>query len=185
MSSPITNTDLHPFERAGLGKAPFKYLGVFQDVGPKTVIVNGLEMQVGAPGQPMGTCNYCGQGIKDCYRVRGASGDEFIVGCDCVRKLSRSDNERRDPVIAAIDRDRRKLVTERRHVREDARIAEGVAWFEEHLRAKAEKMAHGQKWRAEQGETLADEWDWWMNHAGRAGKLKFIRWMRQNFGGEE
>lgn len=74
---------VHVFEAAGLGKAPYRFLGVQTKVGPITMPDGG---QVGAPGQPMGTCQYCGTGIKDCYYLRSTDGREFYVGCDCIRK---------------------------------------------------------------------------------------------------
>lgn len=74
---------VHPFERAGLGKAPFRVIGVTEERGPIT-LEDGS--QAGAPGQPMGSCNYCGRGIALVFRIAGADGAEFSVGSDCVLK---------------------------------------------------------------------------------------------------
>jgi hypothetical protein len=69
-------TNLHPFERAGLGKAPFRCYGVVEN------------WYSAGPGhkQPGGSCDYCGTGIAYEYLIRGSDEREFKVGCDCVRK---------------------------------------------------------------------------------------------------
>ena len=72
----------HAFEKAGLGLAPFRFVGMEVKVGP---IVTGM-MSVGAPGQPMGCCQYCSTGIKYCYWVKSADGKTFYVGSECIRK---------------------------------------------------------------------------------------------------
>ena len=56
---------IHPFEAAGLGLAPFRFVGMDEKV---------YVAFPGAPAQAAGTCDYCG------------------VGCDCIRKTDRDDN---------------------------------------------------------------------------------------------
>jgi len=68
---------IHKFEAAGLGRAPFKVLGCFE---------SKYQACHGAPVQPGSSCDYCGNGIMQVFRVRGADGREFKVGCDCVLK---------------------------------------------------------------------------------------------------
>lgn len=67
----------HIFERAGLGKAPFRCVGSFE-----------LKWQAcpGAPIQPGGSCDYCSQGIMYAYAIKSADGRRFKVGCDCVMR---------------------------------------------------------------------------------------------------
>lgn len=77
-------THIHKFEMAGLGKAPFKFVGIEELRGPITLL-GGI--QVGAPGQPMGSCDYCGNGIAICCRIRSSDGKEFVVGSTCVGKV--------------------------------------------------------------------------------------------------
>lgn len=79
-------TKVHPWERAGLGVAPFRVVGVFVDIGPHVTEIDGIRTEIGSPGQPMGTCAYCSQGIAECWQIRSADGKKFIVGCDCVRR---------------------------------------------------------------------------------------------------
>ncbi len=46
---------MHPFESAGLGKAPFRFAGCESRIGPIT-LADSIT-QIGSPGQPMGTCD--------------------------------------------------------------------------------------------------------------------------------
>jgi hypothetical protein len=68
---------LHVFEKAGLGKAPFKVVGSFE-----------LKWQAhpGAPIRAGGSCDYCGNAIMYAARIRGADGRTFKVGSDCVAR---------------------------------------------------------------------------------------------------
>lgn len=83
----MVNSNIHPFEAAGLGTAPFTYHGCETRVGPLRYIERGVEVEVGSPGQPMGTCALCSAGIKYCHMIKGSCGSTFIVGSDCVEKL--------------------------------------------------------------------------------------------------
>jgi len=63
----------HAFEVAGLGKAPFKFIGVNE---------NRLKS-----GQPGGTCGYCWNGILYEYRIVSYDGKVSSVGCNCIEKV--------------------------------------------------------------------------------------------------
>lgn len=68
---------LHPFEKAGLGKAPFTCTGMSE---------NWYETAGGAHRQPGGSCNYCYTGILYEYHILSSDGKRFVVGSDCVAK---------------------------------------------------------------------------------------------------
>lgn len=68
---------VHPFERAGLGKAPFRCVGFY---------VSKFCAAPGAPVQPGSACDYCGTGIMNVFSILSADGKASKVGCDCVRK---------------------------------------------------------------------------------------------------
>lgn len=55
----------HPFEKAGLGSAPFRVRGFWRE---------------------RRACDYCGTRILNCFEVVGVDGRAFVVGCDCVRR---------------------------------------------------------------------------------------------------
>lgn len=167
---------LHPFETAGLGEAPFKYLRMTYNVGPIR-LDNGIT--VGAPGQPMGTCDYCGQGIAHECRIASADGKEFVVGIDCVNKLFLDSNATpaelaRDPVYREYKRDKARLEAAKRHARQDAKIADGKLWAVEH-RAELESLPDRERAKYGTEETLWDKYEWYMKNAGRAGKLRIFK----------
>lgn len=106
---------VHVFERAGLGKAPFRFIRVERRVGPLDM---GNGCFVGAPGQPMGTCQYCGEGIAECCVIRSADGREFVVGNVCVGKTG--DAGLRKVVAAAVREHRREAQARRDNAKIDA-----------------------------------------------------------------
>lgn len=69
----LADINLHPFERAGLGKAPFKFAGWYES-----------KFQA-IPGDPS-SCDFCSQGIMIVCRILSADGREFKVGQDCCRR---------------------------------------------------------------------------------------------------
>ena len=147
----------HPFQRAGLGVTPFRFVGCEERRGPILVSTDGgVEHWAGAPGQPMGTCAYCGQGIAICCTVQDGEGRRFIVGSDCIRKVSGG------PLKRATDR----ALTDLRHAKEDARIAAGLAWAQSEWDRLSEMFVDGR--------SLASRLDWFIKNAGRAGKLRAI-----------
>ena len=169
-----TNT-MHPFEKSGLGKAPFRFVGHERKVGPIQV---GF-MTIGAPGQPMGTCDHCGTGIADCYSVVSSDGNRFVVGSDCIEKLYGSKNRKssdlaRDPVYRAFKAEKNKIASARRHEREAVKIAAGKAWADQH---EAELRAIPNIHR--DGESRWDQYQWFMRCAGNKGKLDILDKLQQ------
>lgn len=73
-----TSLQIHPFEKAGLGCAPFAF--------------EGISTQVTNYGQPSGTCAFCGTGIKYVCHIRSYDGKPSGVGSDCIRKLGTAGN---------------------------------------------------------------------------------------------
>ena len=67
----------HKFTDAGLGKAPFSYIGMTENAFP----LHGGYSKAG------GTCDYCGTGIRWEHHIRSADGKVSRVGCDCIRKI--------------------------------------------------------------------------------------------------
>jgi len=73
-----TLVGVHKFEAAGLGKAPFRYVGIRENVW-----VSGD----GSVRKPGGTCDYCGNGIQWEFHIKSADGRCSKVGCNCIEKV--------------------------------------------------------------------------------------------------
>jgi len=161
----MSTDKIHRFEKAGLGRAPFRFVDVEYRVGPITY-PNG--MTVGAPGQPMGACDFCGQGIAECCIIQDADGKRFVVGNQCVYKTG--DQGLTNTVKRVVDQAKAK----RRAERERKRIAEAKEALPEVADAlKAEP--HPMAWLAEKGMTLLDYVEWNFKKAGHTGQLKVTR----------
>jgi len=163
---------VHIFERAGLGKAPFRYVGCTHRVGPiRTALSDGTVLEVGSPGQPMGTCDYCGQGIADCCEIKSSDGKLFIVGNVCVGKTY--DKGLVNEVKREIGRARRL----RRLEGEGIRILEAKAAFKAN-REVFEALPHSRGFKNRDtgvALTAADEVEWLLAHAGHTGKFKIAK----------
>lgn len=112
MSNQVAPETIHIFERAGLGKAPFRCVGSYESI---------YKPHPDAPARPGTSCDYCGTGIMSVFEIRGADGLTFKVGCECVRKTD--DAGLRKVVDAIIKKARRE--------HETARIATALEAFQQ------------------------------------------------------
>lgn len=71
---------LHVFEKAGLGKAPFRCVGFFKSV------FQAIPGDANCPIQPGSSCDFCGNAIMNVFQIKSADGNVFKVGCDCVAR---------------------------------------------------------------------------------------------------
>jgi hypothetical protein len=169
----------HPFEQAGLGVAPFRCIGVEYRVGPiRSVTADGITVEIGSAGQPMGACEYCGQGIAECCVIQDANGKRFVVGNQCVAKAyrdygfakpdSKLERERKDALRAArADRERTISAELSWRLANDAEL---IAT----LTAKPHPMGFKNRSTGEPL-TLLDWARWMMANAGASGRTKVRR----------
>ena len=143
----------HKFERANLGAAPFRFIGMEQKV-----IVHPEYTQ------PAGTCNYCGTGIRYCYWIESADGKRFYVGSDCVGHLG---DTKLVAVVMSAERQRKNAIAAEK--REAKRLAEHAAQqqeierrIDEYRSAKASLsvLPHPNSYFAAQGLTMSDYYDY-------------------------
>lgn len=178
---------MHPFEKAGLGKPPYRITGVEYKVGPIRQLDehgNPTGLEIGAPGQPMGCCQYCYQGIKECWWIRSADGKDFYVGCDCVAKANKEhqpesygeliSKQKLDSDIRAM---KTKLHKEANQKRVDA--AMDLLMRTEKLWRHINTLPHSKEWAAKQGKTRLDEINWLWRNSGLAGKTRVARVIEQ------
>lgn len=121
-----TTAKLHPFEAAGLGLAPFRLLSM-----ERVWFVSCP----GDPGKPGGTCDYCGQGIANVFRIESHDGKRFGVGCDCVAKIGRADNR----LLTAVQREKARVLREAKAAERATRAAERRAKTDAELAAQRER----------------------------------------------
>ena len=128
----------HPFEKAGLGKAPFSCTHVAENI---------FRLPDGT-SKAGGCCDYCGTGIRWEFWIKGsvAGAKQFKVGCDCVAKTGWG-IDRFLEVRAEHTKARRKEGAEKRA--EKAR-EQRKAWIaEQHASRAIERAAATEAWRKE------------------------------------
>lgn len=109
---------LHCFERAGLGKAPFKVVGFHEAK---------YQAHPDAPVQPGRCCEYCGQSIIYVVEIKGADGRTFGVGSDCMTRagdagLIKSYKAR--PEVRALNRAKAKALDDRKRAEWQALVSD-------------------------------------------------------------
>lgn len=165
-----TGAIIHPWERAGLGPAPYRFSGFSRET---------YQACPGAPIQPGTSCDYCGTGIVDTFWITAANGARFKVGSDCIRRLAikcATTSEKR--AIANVLAGVRKVAREATHARQDAKIEEGRRLVQAPaVRATLAAKPHPVEWRAARGETLLDSITWGLANGGRAGKCAAARYI--------
>lgn len=159
---------LHPFEEAGLGHAPFRFVGFeVRKFSP----VPGITL-------PGSSCAYCGQAIVNCCTVRDADGRHFIVGPDCVRRtLEGVDTTLALDVRRALN-DVRRAQREEQRVARHTRLMQRVASARATLDAMPELLTnapHPFYDRAQRGETLRSWALWMLANAGDSGMAEACR----------
>lgn len=128
---------IHPFERAGLGSAPFRVMGYS---------VEKFQACQGAPIQPGGMCDFCGAGIMHVYRVQGsgAADKPFRTGCDCVARtgdtqLSEAARRARRAEENRIFREAHRAFLAEQDVYKATKRAERAAWNAENMAETIER----------------------------------------------
>jgi hypothetical protein len=150
---------VHAFEKAGLGVAPFRFVGVER---------KAYQACHGAPIQPGGSCQYCGTGIIECCIIRDAEGKTFIVGNVCVRKT----NDR--GLIDTVKREVSRLRREAKREKDSKRIADAKALLSSVADSLAAKP-HPTDFMAEKGHTLLSYVEFLFDNAGYSGMVKAAR----------
>lgn len=164
---------LHPFERRGLGKAPFKFTGMDQqDQAYGQVCLNRDEFSktgILLSTKPCGTCAYCGTAIINLYNIVSSDGKRFHVGCDCVeltadRKLIAVVKKAK----AAHDKTRRTAKKAATDAANRAAISSALA--NPSIRSKLRETPSQHEWKRVQGGTLLEDFEWLAEHCGATGR---------------
>jgi hypothetical protein len=120
----------HPFEAAGLGKAPYRFAGVTREV------FQAIPGDPSCPVQAGASCDYCPAAIMFAFWFVSSDGQRFKVGCDCFRKANVDPKLARqvDAAVARLERQKREQRAARTAVRvteeHAALLAELAGWRE-------------------------------------------------------
>lgn len=146
-------TEMHKFEAAGLGKAPYQFVGM---------TIEHYQAYPGAPLQVGGSCDYCGQGIVNTFWFKSADGKKFKVGCDCFYK-----SNAKTKLYCQVEKAEREFKRNAKADRDQSVIAQAKAKFEADPAMFTDKPHP-----AYPSKTLRDYVQWMMLNAGTSGKLK-------------
>ncbi len=118
-------SNVHPFEAAGLGKAPFKFIGHYE---------SKFQACPGAPVKAGSCCDYCPASIMQVFMVRSADGKEFKVGSDCIMKVDDRELVAAVKVVEAVAAKAKRLAAASKR-REAAKVAKSAKTLERATKA--------------------------------------------------
>lgn len=137
--------DVHPFERSGLGVAPFRFIGFWPMPSQSLAEANPSAYNAAMQGRPRvdaggpGCCGHCGTAIVNHCIISDVRGRRFYVGTDCVEKTDQASLT--DPAKKArVERVARQAAYQAKH---GDRLAREAA-----ARAEAERKAQARRDRA-------------------------------------
>lgn len=148
---------VHVFTKSGLGDAPFRFLGVHENV-----FDNGDGTTKGG-----GTCAHCGKGIRWEYLIQSTDGKKSTVGCDCILKIGD------DKLAKDIAPEKLRLEREARERRAKANFDKLLPDYQEAL-VKLAHVPHPNSYFANEGKTMVDYFDY-MTNGSTATKVKYMK----------
>jgi hypothetical protein len=173
-------TTQHPFEKAGLGKAPFRYVGIdAQDLMYGQAILNRAEYEktgIAVTTKPGGSCAYCGNYIVNMYNVLSSDGRKFHVGSECVNKTNDA------KLIDGARKDKNAMLTKRRQTKAKTSKADAQSWYDSPaIVAWLVSQAHPSAFYAGQGKTLRDYYDFILRACGDAKYAQKVAELRRRY----
>ena len=131
----MTEKTLHAFEKSGLGTAPFYCVGMCEIPSTSLAEHNPTAYAMAMADLPrdlsIGSCAYCGMGIKYNFIVKGATGRRFVVGSECVNRTGDAG------LVKAVKGERTRIAREKRDMRRSQAAAERKAAYEAERKARA------------------------------------------------
>lgn len=168
----ISVAPIHPFEKCGLGRAPFRCVGFYESK------YQAIPGDPSCPVQPGSSCDYCGNGIMNVFVIKSCDGKQFKVGCDCVaqtaKACAKTNLERNARALtSAIN----KIKTDAANTRKDAVIAAAIERFEAHAADLDRNVEIFGRQR-----NAAEYIRWMFSNAGRSGKLATAKFLSKLLG---
>lgn len=156
-------TEIHAFERAGLGLAPYTFVGLEKRT---------YQACYGAPTQPGASCMFCATGIVYLFWLRSADGKKFFVGSDCIQKSGDAGLQRViDPYVKAHEKEIREE-RENFYIGEFAKYVTETNYF---ATPALLNTPHPSRYYASLGRTLGDYQKFCYDHSGKSAKAKMAR----------
>lgn len=149
--------NIHPFEAAGLGKAPFTYVGMWEMPSPTLAESNPEAYKNSLASMPScacGSCNFCGTPIVYNHLIKSADGKLHAIGCDCVHKAGDAELTQKMERQLSVEKDRENrerrasrdmqyVLANLETIEEKRRLSDVLAWENEQ---KAKKSAAENAW---------------------------------------
>ena len=149
---------IHCFEKAGLGKAPFRFVGMVHQPKLYGQAVVGYAGGVAITTKPGTSCDFCGTYIINIFQLESADGKRFVVGCDCVRKTGDAG------LIRVIDKKVAEMTKARKAASAAEKAAADKALCETFDLLALSHLPHPTPFMAAKGMTLADWSRWMLDH---------------------
>ncbi len=170
----LTKTDnqahvgMHVFERAGLGKAPFRCVGAHEE----------YITHPDGTTQASGSCQFCGMGIRNVFMIRGADGKMFKVGSDCVARTGDEGlikSYKTHPAVRQLNRDKAQA-------RDDRVVAEWNTLISDSttITKLSAIMVPGRPWIAGEQVTLLESMDRLWNMCGAVGRNRTLKTLKRH-----
>ncbi len=87
----MSEAKIHLFEHSGLGKHPFKLIGVYSLPSSGLASANPMAYQDQLKAMPkgvgIGSCAYCHTPLTHNFIIQSSDGKKNAVGCDCIKKV--------------------------------------------------------------------------------------------------
>lgn len=165
----VENVGKHAFEVAGLGLAPFRFVGASE---------NRITYPDGTT-QAGGSCDYCGTGIALECHILSADGQKHKVGCNCIAKVGDEGllkAYKTSPQFRAIQR-------ETRRVKAAADLAALKSLIQSQCEALKSAPHPGGFTDRKTGQPLTKlDWaNWMLNHCGASGIGQVLRRLKSEF----
>jgi len=157
----------HRFTLAGLGEAPFRFVGMSENV---ITYPDGTS-------KAGGCCDYCFTGIRYECQVQSADGKRFKVGCDCIAKVGDEGLLKAYKTSPEVRAHKRALAA--------AKDAKVVAEIQEIIAANSaawSAMPHSRGFidrKTGVALTRLDELNWHISACGAAGRARNLKWLRR------
>lgn len=159
---------MHAFERAGLGKAPFRFVGASDNV---ITYPDGTS-------KAGGSCDYCGTGIRTECHIKSADGKLSKVGCNCIEKVGETG-------ILKAYKTSPEFRAKQRAIR-GVKAASVLATLKDLIETKREVMAAMPHPRGftdrKTGKPLSylDQVEWLFRNSGAAGRASLLKMIQKD-----